>query len=137
MHQPPHPPVSTSAPLSEDATGAMDFNLWKEIGTDFLVKSNIHNWISCSEDVGSFVAQKEGGLNCKAEKIIVSGICNQVKPNRLEMLSKGLALFANDTYYYFDTNVIDGFPTADPCGNNNTNNLEAVHDPSGWIYIRT
>ena len=137
VNQPPDPPVSTSAPLSEDVTGALNFNLWKEIGTDFLVKSNINNWISCSEDGGSFVSQKDGGLNCKVQKIIVPGNCDQVKPNRFVKLPKGPALFANDTYYYFDTSVIDGFPTADPCGNKSTNNLEAVHDPSGWIYIRT
>ena len=137
MNQPSDPPVSTSAPLSEDATGALNFTLWKEIGTDFLVKSNINNWISCSEDGGSFVAQEDGGLNCKVQKIIVPGNCDQVKPYRFVKLPKGPALFANDTYYYFDTSVIDGFPTADPCGNNSTNNLEDVHDPSGWIYIRT
>ena len=61
-YQPPDLSISTSAPLSEDATGAMDFNLWTEIGTDFLIKSNINNWISCSEDGGSFVKHTEGGL---------------------------------------------------------------------------
>ena len=138
MHQPSDLPVSTSTPLSEDATGAMDFNLWREIGTNFLVESNINNWISCSEDGGSLVTQTAGGLNCKIEKITVHGNCEEVKPDRLVMQPNGPALSTSDNnYYYFDTSVVDGFPTADPCGMDSTNHVEDVYDPSGWIYIRT
>ena len=135
-HQPPDLSISTSAPLSEDATGAMDFNFWSEIGTDFLVKSNINNWISCSEDGGSFVTQMEGGLNCKVEKIIVPGVCEQVRPYRLVMGGGGPALFASSFYYYFETSETQRWPVADPCGMLSTNNLENIHDPSGWVYIR-
>ena len=120
----------------KDTTGAMDFSLWREIGTDFLVKSNINNWISCSEDGGSLVTQIEGGLNCKVEKIIVPGLCEQVKPYRLAMQGGGPALYASDFYYYFETAMNTYWPVADPCGRKSTNHLEDMNDPSGWIYIR-
>ena len=136
VHQPPDLPVSTSAPTSEDKTGAMDFNLWREIGTDFLVKSNINNWISCSEDGGSLVNQVSGGLKCEVEKIIVPGICEQVSPYRLVMAAYGPALYASDFYYYFETSFADHWPVADPCGRLSTNHLEDVNDPSGWVYLR-
>ena len=85
VYQPPNLPVSTTSPLSEDETGAMNFSNWREIGTDFLIKSNINNWISCSESGGSLVTQTEGGLTCNIEQVIVPGLCEQVKPYRLVM----------------------------------------------------
>ena len=123
--------------MSEDTTGSIDFSLWREIGTDFTVKSNINNWISCSEDGGSLVTQTEGGLKCKVEKTIVVGVCEQVKPYRLVMHGRGPALYASDFYYYFETAMDTSWPVADPCGRISTNHLEDVNDPSGWIYIRS
>ena len=123
--------------MSEDATGAMDFTLWRGIGKDFLVKSNINNWISCSEDGGSFVTQTDGGLKCKVERNIVPELCEQVSPYRLIMDGRGPALFASGFYYYFETSETQSWPVADPCGTTqSTNHLEEVNDPSGWIYIR-
>ena len=40
-------PESTTIPLSEDQTGAMDYPLWRNLGSDFMVKSNINNWLAC------------------------------------------------------------------------------------------
>ena len=114
----------------------MNFSLWGEIGTDFLVKSNINNWISCSEDGGSLVTQTEGGLNCKVEKIIVPGVCEEVRPYRLVMHGRGPALHASNIYYYFETAIETNWPVTDPCGRISTNHLEDVNDPSGWVYIR-
>ena len=101
------------------------------------MKSNINNWISCSEDGGSLVTQTEGGLKCKVEKTIVVGVCEQVKPYRLVMHGRGPALYASDFYYYFETAMDTNWPVADPCGRISTNHLEDVNDPSGWIYIRS
>ena len=41
--------VSTSPPSTEREPGAIDFSLWKFIGREVMVKSNINNWLRCSE----------------------------------------------------------------------------------------
>ena len=52
--------VSTTVPLSETHYEAMNFALWRTTGKEFLIKSNINNWIACKEGSGSFVSQKTG-----------------------------------------------------------------------------
>ena len=39
-------PVSTTVPLSETDYEATNFSLWSTIGKEFLIKSNINNWIA-------------------------------------------------------------------------------------------
>ena len=51
--------VSTTVPLSETQYEAMDFSLWRSIGKEFLIKSNIDNWIACKEGSGSLVQQRD------------------------------------------------------------------------------
>ena len=41
--------LSTTVPLSETHYEAMDFALWRTIGNQVLIKSNINNWIACKE----------------------------------------------------------------------------------------
>ena len=38
QYQPTNLPVSTTAPLDEPELGSMQFELWKEIGDEFLMK---------------------------------------------------------------------------------------------------
>ena len=38
QYQPTNLPVSTTAPLDESELGSMQFELWKEIGDEFLMK---------------------------------------------------------------------------------------------------
>ena len=40
--------VSVMTPRGETEDGAMEFPYWKAMGLEFLVKSNINNWIKCS-----------------------------------------------------------------------------------------
>ena len=60
--------VSATVPLSETHNEAMDFALWRTIGNQVLIKSNINNWIACQEGSGSIVRQKAGSLSCKLVK---------------------------------------------------------------------
>ena len=46
-------PVSTTPPLDEWSSGAVDYNLWREIGHEFMVKSNINDWIVCKPNGGN------------------------------------------------------------------------------------
>ena len=96
--------VSTNYPLSEDQTGALAFFNWGEFGEDFLIKSNINNWVSCSPNGGSLVKFKHGSVNCKIVKTMVSDVCKHVVPHILLLKPAwfGPALFARDFYYYFE-----------------------------------
>ena len=130
--------VSITIPLSEDQTGALDFPSWREFGEDFLMKSKINNWITCSPNGGSIAEYKHGPVKCKLVKIIVPGICEDVLPHMLHLgtTRKGPALYAGHYYYYFELNSASDWPVADPCGLSETNHLRNVENPSGWIYLR-
>ena len=47
--------VSTTPPLSESSLRATDWNLWKDIGEEFMVKSTINDWIVCQPNDGRIV----------------------------------------------------------------------------------
>ena len=40
-------PISTEAPKSETDPNALDFKIWKKLGHEFMVKSNINHHIAC------------------------------------------------------------------------------------------
>ncbi|CAB4009738.1 Hypothetical predicted protein, partial [Paramuricea clavata] len=58
-------PISTTPPLNELTRGAVDYNLWKNIGREILIKSNINHWLICQENGGSLVAKKNGPMKCQ------------------------------------------------------------------------
>ena len=130
--------VSNTIPLSENQTGALDFPNWIEFGEDFLVKSNINNWVRCSPNGGSLAGYKHGSVKCEIVKVMVPGVCEDVVPHILLLPSAwyGPALFAKDFYYYFDVSSATNWPVADPCGSRGTNHLPNIPDPSGWLYLR-
>ena len=74
-------PESKISPLSETEPGAMDFKLWKLIGHQFMVKSNINHWIACTEREGSLVEYKK----LSVVKIIAAAWQN-VAPDEIRLL---------------------------------------------------
>ena len=126
--------VSTTVPLSETHYEAMDFALWRTIGNQALVKSNINNWIACQEGSGSIVTQNAGSLSCKLVKQI-STQCSGPLPNWLYLDDDGPYLRTPKGYYYFFEGGND-WPVHDPCGATNTNQLKGVANPHGNIFIR-
>ena len=134
-------PVSTTVPLSETDYEAMNFSLWSTIGhrKEFLIKSNINNWIACKEQLkegtGSLVQQKTGPITCKLVKQ-VSKQCNDVVPNLFTLNFFGPHLSSSSLYYYFDGNTKSNWPTHDPCGKNQANQLKGVVNPHGNIFVR-
>ncbi|KAL9960618.1 hypothetical protein ACROYT_G034101 [Oculina patagonica] len=95
--------VSTTVPLSETHYEAMNFALWRTIGKETLIKSNINNWIACKEGTGSIVQQKAGSITCKLVKQ-VSKKCGAV-PKSLKMYGNGPSLDGSSHYYYFDSHT--------------------------------
>ena len=126
--------VSTTVPLSETDYEAMNFALWRTVGKETLIKSNINNWIACKEGTGSIVRQKAGSITCKLVKQ-VSKQCAGV-PNSYSPHSYGPYLNSNSHYYYFDGYTGNNWPTHDPCGKNQANQLKGVTNPHGNIFVR-
>ncbi len=127
--------VSTTVPLSETHYEAMNFALWRTIGKEFLIKSNINNWIACKEGTGSIVQQKAGSITCKLVKQ-VSKQCAGVVPKSLTLDSYGPHLSSSSLYYYFDSSTKGAWPTHDPCGKNLANQLKGGANPHGNIFVR-
>jgi len=126
--------VSTTVPLSETHYEAMNFSLWRNIGKEFLIKSNINNWIACKEGTGSLVQQRKGSITCKLVKQ-VSKKCAAV-PTSFQVFGNGPGVNRGDHYYYFDGSTSGNWPTHDPCGANNANQLKGVVNPHGNIFVR-
>ncbi len=127
--------VSTTVPLSETHYEAMDFALWRTIGKEFLIKSNINNWIACKEGTGSMVQQKAGSISCRLVKQ-VSEQCAGVVPNSLTLYKYGPFISESSIYYYFDGNAGTNWPVHDPCGKTQANQLKGVANPHGNIFVR-
>lgn len=141
---------STTPPQSETDYNAMDFNLWKSLGHEFMVKSNINHWIACKEGSGSLVEFRIGSLQCRNIKNVASK-CQNYVPDELILHTAGNPhsktlgpdLIRSQSrawlkeYYYFEANTrTNNWPTHDPCGKNSLNHLKNVANPHGNIYIR-
>ena len=137
-------PRSTRIPLSETQYDAMDFLLWKDIGSEFLIKSNINNWISCKPSTdGNLVTYVDGSINCKVAKYESPNCNTKPAPYKLEATETyGPSLITfpeNKQYYYFEGNTVSNvqrYPVHDPCGTSNQNHKSGVSNPHGNIFIR-
>lgn len=142
--------ISTKPPVSETDYDAMDFNLWKNLGHEFMVKSNINHWIACREGTGSLVEFRTGSVQCRLIKNVASK-CHNYVPDRLILHSAGNPAGSTlgpdlirsqssarlKEYYYFEASTrTRNWPTHDPCGTNGLNHLSHVAGPRGNIYIR-
>ena len=69
---------------SETDYNALDSHLWKHLGSEFMIKSNINNWIACREGSGSLIKYRAGSISCR----IVNNLthkCGNVVPNQIEV----------------------------------------------------
>ena len=130
-------PISTTPPVNESSLGAVDWNLWKNIGQEFMVKSNINDWIVCQPNGGSIVEKKTGSLSCQNIKNVATA-CNGVAPKKIVWYKRGPALYSSWSYYYdFDGNTKTvHWPAHDPCGKDKENHKKGVSNPGGQIYLR-
>ncbi|KAL9960604.1 hypothetical protein ACROYT_G034085 [Oculina patagonica] len=133
-------PISTTTPLNETDYNAMEFSLWKQFGREFLIKSNINNWLVCSPDTGSLVDWQDGKVICKIVKR-VTDTCSDVPPRSyLSIIPKCGPVLKGQTrgtgYYYFSGCTSTHNPVHDPCGLSNDNGLKNVINPRGNIFVR-
>ena len=129
-------PISTTPPLNESSLGAVDWNLWKSIGKELMVKSNINDWIVCQPNGGSMVTKTQGPMSCQNIRNVATA-CSGVAPNRIIWHVIGPYMSASSLYYFFDGDTQSNQPTHDPCGKYTDNNQKkGVSNPGGQIYIR-
>ena len=129
-------PISTTPPLNESSLGAVNWTLWKNIsGGEFMVKSNINDWIVCQPNEGSIVEEKEGSLGCQNIKNVATA-CNGVAPNQIYWYGRGPTLFFSWHYYFFVGSTDGNWPMHDPCGRIGLRHKKGVSDPGGQIYLR-
>lgn len=129
----------TKVPLSETDFGAMNFSLWKLLGSEFLIKSNINNWIACMPAEGSLVERLKGDIICR----MINGWtqkCADVVPAIIGINECGVKLRADrdvrSLVYFFDICTGSMAPIHDPCGTSKANQIEGVKNPYGTIFVR-
>jgi hypothetical protein len=128
-------PVSTTPPLSELTSGAVDYNLWKNIGREILIKSNINHWLVCQENGGSLVAKKNGPMKCQNIKNVASK-CHGYAPHEIIWYSQGLSFKRSGLFYFLEGETKNWWPTHDPCGTDQRNEKQGVSNPRGAIFLR-
>lgn len=128
-------PVSTAPPAGPEALGALDWSLWRELGTAFVVKSDLADHIACEPGRGSLVHGTSGWVECEMVKD-VTAVCDGVVPRDLHFGPYGPSLRADDLYYYFDGNISDNWPTHDPCGLNSPQHVASPARRGGSVWVR-
>lgn len=128
---------STTPPLTGSFAerGAIEWNLWKNIGKEFMIKSNINDWIVCKPTIGSIVTKKQGAIRCNNIKNVATA-CEGVAPTKIFWHSEGPFLATKQVYYDFQGYTGDHWPTHDPCGTSRQNQKKNVPNPGGQIYLR-
>ena len=139
IYQPTNPNnlISTTPPRDENELGSMDFELWKEIGNEVLIKNTVNNWLICSENGGSLVEMRNGPLSCNITKIVVEDVCEDVVPYMFQKGGHSAGLYtAGGIYYHFYTKGSGTWPVSDPCGVSGLNQLNGIMNPGMWIYVK-
>jgi hypothetical protein len=133
-------PTSTTVPTAPTTQGALDYASWSALGANFLVKSNINQWLQCAPGTGSLVTATPGSVTCSIVKVVANA-CNNVVPAYLtvDLVAFGLLVSGFDpfsTFYYWEGSTITAnWPTHDPCGNNAQNQVMNVAQPYGSVYL--
>ena len=129
-------PISTTPPLNESSLGAVDWDLWKNIGEEFMIKSNINDWLVCQPNNGSIVTPNRGSISCHNIKNVTTA-CRDVSPDKINWAVAGPRLYFSAGFYYFDGDKESNYPTHDPCGTgSSSNHKKGVYNPGGKIYLR-
>ena len=110
--------ISETVPLSESSLGAINFTLWKDIGEEFIIKSNISNWFACKpeQDGGSIVQAKKGTLACRNIKSVVTTCSNNLtdEPIKIMWTGYGPRLDGKSVIVRFDGSTSEAIPTHNP-----------------------
>ena len=122
-------PISTTPPLNESSLGAVDWNLWKTIGQEFMIKSNINDRIVCEPGDGSIVEKINGYIRCHNLETACTWLPNEIdwRWGTGPSLTDGVVHF-----YNFDGSTDIAIPSHVGCSQVDGN----VTNPVGQIYLR-
>ena len=130
-------PISTTPPLSETDYNAINFSQWKQLGRQVLIKSNINNWLICYPGTGSLVDWQDGSISCQLAKYVTDTCKGSAPPATfIARPEYGPRFTASAIYYSFEGYKGKYWPTHDPCGTNQGNQVKNVANPHGNIFIR-
>ena len=136
--------VSTTAPAHEEDFNALNFSLWRHVGSEVLLKSNLNHWIACSPLVGSLVDWRHGSVACRNLRLITK-YCTSNFPTSLSMpfcgpSFEGSAPMYSSLYsfYFYDACTSRNFPVHNSCSVNNDYYMGKPQSekPKGSIYVR-
>ena len=138
-------PVSTTPPQNTTDFNALNFTLWKDIGSNFTVTSNVNHWISCSPGTGSLVAFTNGSITCRNIKNVSTHCLGNAPSMIISYTSFAyLVLYASvppysaNGYFYNFEAMSSHRPVHDPCSvTSATPGVSSpVGVPHGNIFIR-
>ena len=133
--------VSVIPPSNPTDFNAIDFILWRQIGQDFLLTSNINHWFSCKPvaNAGNLVMWSKGQINCHNVKNVGTK-CPGTAPDNIEMFASApIVQFKGSTYNTFtqlDASLSSFHPFHDPCGSSNPVVSIYPTSPYGNVFIR-
>ena len=139
----PTTPVSVTPP-TVNTFGAIDYQYWSHLDPahEFMVQSNINNWISCkSLGFSGFPNWVNAHFDCTVIKPFTSK-CRHFQIGLATLsFSQGYGpklspLSTGKMYYYWECNRNSNWPTADPCGRNSDNHEQGVQNPYGALFFR-
>ena len=123
-------PVSATPPLSETTRGAVNYSLWKYIGSEIMIKSNINDWIVCEPNGGSLVTKQDGPMRCQNIRHVAPNCHNP--PSKIYWINPGPTF---DKYlYFFDGETTGWCPTHNFC-DSCLGHKKGVSNPGGAIYV--
>ena len=133
--------ISTSPPQNMTDFNAVDFALWKDIGSNFMLTSNLNHWISCSPDSGSLVHFTSGSIRCHNVRD-VSTKCLGNAPSNIYISNNRAEIRLHDVlfgsiFYLFEADP-NYRPVQDPCSSDalQPGVSNPIDVPHGNIFIR-
>ena len=131
-----HVPVSSTPSLNETYYKAVNFSLWKKLGRQILIKSNINNWLVSDPGNGSVVNWQDGDINCMIIKYVTNTCKETSAPSFFGSgLGFGPIFFIHSCYYNSNNLTEYDWPVSDPCGKGELDQLNGVAEPRGNIFI--
>lgn len=96
-------PLSTTRPSDLSQNAAMNFSLWKTLGTEMFLQSDQVNCYICRDGSGSILHWKDGSISCRVAKSLVNKCKNHLLLKTLkEMLTMSCVLLdALENFYRF------------------------------------
>lgn len=134
-------PTSTLVPTSTTTPGALDFAKWASLGDEVMATSNINHWVKCQPGTGSIVTKTEGSITCQMVKTVPNICLTTVPAYWGQSDPAGVGFYLSQdllaTYYFYEGyTTTTNWPTHDPCGTNQANQINNAANPHGQLWIR-